>query len=134
MLDAEAIRQGLILFLFLVLSLSVHEWAHAWTALKVGDDTALRQGRVTFNPMAHIDPIGTVLLPLMMFFLSAAGSNIGMIGWAKPVPVDPRNFKHPVRDDLLVTLAGPFSNLVLCLLAAVIGGVFLAKREEGGQS
>ncbi len=124
-LDSAVLTQGLILFLILLGSLCVHEWAHAWTASKLGDPTARLAGRVTFNPMAHIDPIGTIALPLFMIFISASGGGFGVIGWAKPVPVDPRHFKKPVRDDLLVTMAGPFSNLALCLLCAVIGGLAL---------
>ncbi|MGH8018856.1 MAG: site-2 protease family protein [Opitutaceae bacterium] len=124
-LDSTVLTQGLIQFLILLGSLCVHEWAHAWTASKLGDPTARMAGRVTFNPMAHIDPIGTIALPLFMLFLSASGGGFGMIGWAKPVPVDARYFKKPVRDDLLVTMAGPFSNLVLCLVCAVVGGLVL---------
>jgi Zn-dependent protease len=125
-IDANVLRDALITFLMLVISLSVHEWAHAWTALRVGDPTAQMQGRVTFNPMAHIDPIGTVILPLfMLLFRASTGAMIFVPGWAKPVPVNPTYFRHKVRDDLLVTLAGPFSNLVLCLMGATIGGVLL---------
>lgn len=124
-MDSAILTQGLILYLILLGSLCVHEWAHAWTASKLGDPTARMAGRVSLNPMVHIDPIGTVALPLLMIFLSATGGGFGVIGWAKPVPVDPRYFKKPVRDDLLVTLAGPFSNIVLCLLCACVGGLAL---------
>ncbi|MCX5649518.1 MAG: site-2 protease family protein [Planctomycetota bacterium] len=89
-------------------SLTIHEFMHAWTAWKCGDDTALRQGRVTLNPLAHLDPIGTVLL----FF--------GPIGWAKPVPVQPYNFYRPRRDDILVSGAGVAMNLALGILLAVV--------------
>ena len=124
-LDAVVLQRWLIDFLIFVASLTVHEWAHAWTAHRLGDDTALRQGRVTFNPVVHIDPIGTIAMPIFNLVLRVMGSNFGMIGWARPVPVDPRNLKHPVRDDLLITLAGPGSNLVLCLLGGLVGGLFL---------
>ena len=103
-------------FLVLLLSLTVHEAAHAWTAMRLGDDTARRLGRVSLNPIVHIDPVGTLLLPLI-----AMASGSGMIfGWAKPTPVNLRNLRHPRRDNVLVTIAGPASNLVLALLAAII--------------
>lgn len=99
-------------FFALILSLSLHEAAHAFAAKIQGDDTAEREGRLTLNPFPHLDPIGTVLLPLMMMF---AGG--GFFGWAKPVPVDDRNFKSPRLANALVSLAGPFSNLAFSVLA-----------------
>jgi Zn-dependent protease len=103
-------------FLVLLLSLTVHEAAHAWTAMRLGDDTARRLGRVSLNPIVHIDPIGTLLLPLI-----AMASGSGMIfGWAKPTPVNVRNLRHPRRDNVLVTIAGPASNLVLAFIAAIV--------------
>jgi Zn-dependent protease len=114
------IADGLIQYLMLVGLLTFHEFGHAWTAWKCGDDTARLQGRVSLNPIVHIDPIGTVLLPLLMIFLPGAGRFL--IGWAKPVPVNPYNLNHPKRDDILVTLAGPGMNLLLA-----IGLVALAK-------
>ena len=98
-----------------LLSLTVHEAAHAWTADRLGDPTARLLGRVSLNPLVHIDPIGTVLLPLI-----AAVSNFPIIGWAKPVPVNTRRLGHPRRDFMLVAAAGPASNLVLALIAAVL--------------
>lgn len=85
----------------LLVALSVHEWAHAWVADLLGDHTARDMGRLTVNPIAHLDLMGTI-----MFFV------IGF-GWGKPVPVDPRNFRHPLRDSALVAIAGPISNIVL---------------------
>jgi Zn-dependent protease len=82
--------------------------------LKCGDDTARLQGRVSLNPIVHIDPIGTVLLPLMMIFLSPSISRF-MIGWAKPVPVNPYNLRYPKRDDILISMAGPAMNLILAV-------------------
>jgi Zn-dependent protease len=84
-------------------------------ALKCGDDTAKLQGRVSLNPLVHIDPIGTILLPLMMIFLPFGVSRF-MIGWAKPVPVNPHNLRHPRSDDILVTMAGPAMNLILAVV------------------
>ncbi len=92
-----------------LVSLTVHEWAHAFTAWKLGDDTARYAGRLTLNPVAHLDPLGAVL------FLVAG------FGWAKPVPVDARNFRHPVRDSAIVAAAGPLSNLVLAFAVIVVG-------------
>ena len=103
------------LFVILVLSLSFHEAAHAWTADKLGDPTARMLGRLTLNPMAHIDWIGTVLFPLV-----AMWSGLPLIGWAKPVPVNMRNLRHPRRDFAGVALAGPVSNLILAAAAVLI--------------
>ncbi|HEY2330185.1 MAG TPA: site-2 protease family protein [Verrucomicrobiae bacterium] len=114
------IADGLIQYLMLVALLTFHEFGHAWTAWKCGDDTARLQGRVSLNPIVHIDPIGTVLLPLLMIFMPGAGRFL--IGWAKPVPVNPYNLNHPKRDDILVTMAGPGMNLLLA-----VGLVALAK-------
>jgi Zn-dependent protease len=95
----------------LLLSLSVHEWAHAWCAWRLGDDTAARLGRLTLNPVEHVDPVGTLLLPLL-----------GVpFGWAKPVPIEPLHFQHGVSLRMGVALtaaAGPLSNLCLAALAA----------------
>jgi Zn-dependent protease len=105
-----------IIFLVLLFSLSVHEAAHAWSASRLGDDTAKRLGRVTLNPVVHIDPIGTLLLPLV-----ALASGSGMIfGWAKPTPISPRNLGSPRRDSVLVTAAGPASNLLIAVAATLV--------------
>jgi Zn-dependent protease len=117
-------------FVLLIFSLSVHECAHAWMASRLGDQTARLQGRITLNPMYHVDPIGTLLLPGLAIF----GPFIGfgflrgfLFGWAKPTPVITRNFKKIVRDDNLVTLAGPASNLLIVLVAFLfLAGVSLA--------
>jgi Zn-dependent protease len=99
--------------LVLIFSLTVHEAAHAWSASRLGDDTARRLGRVSLNPMVHVDPIGTLLLPVI-----AMVSNAPIIGWAKPTPVNVRNLGHPRRDHILVTAAGPVSNLMIAVAAA----------------
>ena len=91
-----------------LLALSVHEWAHGCVAHKLGDATAKMEGRLTLNPLAHLDPVGTVLFVLVGF------------GWGKPVPVDPRYFKNIKRDTALVALAGPVSNFILALFAFVM--------------
>jgi Zn-dependent protease len=119
-MDSNQLADGLLQYIMLVALLTFHEFGHAWTAWKCGDDTARLQGRVSLNPVVHIDPIGTVMLPLLMIFLPGAGQYL--IGWAKPVPVNSYNLNHPKRDDILVTMAGPGMNLLLA-----IGLVALAK-------
>lgn len=99
----------------LLFSIVVHEYSHAYVAYRAGDDTAARLGRLTLNPVAHIDPIGTLLIPLIQF-LSPVG--LPLIGWAKPVPVNPLRFRSS-EWDIFVSLAGPGSNLVLAVIAAV---------------
>jgi Zn-dependent protease len=108
-------------FVLLLFSLSFHECAHAWMASRLGDQTARLQGRVTLNPMYHIDPIGTLLFPAIIIFGPLLGLRLPfmLIGWAKPTPVLTRNFKKIVRDDNLTTLAGPASNLILVVIALV---------------
>ncbi|HYT76864.1 MAG TPA: site-2 protease family protein [Vicinamibacterales bacterium] len=112
----------------LLISLTVHEAAHAWTADRLGDPTARVLGRVSLNPLVHIDPIGTVLLPLI-----AAFSHLPLIGWAKPVPVSFRNLRHPRRDFMMVAAAGPVSNLLQAVVAAMILRLF-AGFASGGQT
>jgi Zn-dependent protease len=99
----------------LLISLTIHEAAHAWTADRLGDPTARMLGRVSLNPLVHIDWVGTVLLPLLAMF-----SGLLLIGWAKPVPVNTRNLRYPRRDFMLVAAAGPISNLLQALAAAFI--------------
>jgi len=104
-----------ISFGVLLLSLTIHEAAHAWTADRLGDATARLLVRVSLNPLKHIDPIGTVLLPLI-----AAVSHLPLIGWAKPVPVNMRNLRDPRRDFMIVAAAGPISNLLQAVAAALV--------------
>ncbi len=107
----------------LLLSIVVHEVAHAWQARREGDDTAYRLGRITLNPVSHLDPVGSILVP-MVLFLSGSGF---LFGWAKPVPVNPANYREPVAGDIRVSLAGIVSNLILAvgftLLAALLAAV-----------
>ena len=103
-----------ILFAVLLFSLTVHEAAHAWSADRLGDGTARSLGRLSLNPLVHIDPIGTLLFPLLALF-----ANVPLIGWAKPVPVDVRRLRRHRRDYVLVAAAGPASNLALAIVAAV---------------
>ncbi len=125
-MSQQAIVLKLFQFAILLFSLSLHEASHAWMASRLGDQTARRLGRVTLNPIKHIDPIGTLLFPLIAMF-----SGIPLLGWAKPTPVTGRNFKNYKRDDILTTLAGPVSNL-LAAFAAVILLIVIAKTSQLG--
>jgi Zn-dependent protease len=120
----------------MILAITVHETAHGWVAKKFGDNTASMQGRLTLNPIKHIDLIGTVVIPFLTYFTGF------IFGWAKPVPVDARNFKNPRRDMAIVALAGPVSNLLMAvgwaLLIYMVGAnngivsLALAKAAETG--
>lgn len=107
--------------LAVIIGIVVHESAHALAAYILGDSTARSRGRISLNPLAHIDPFGTVLLPLLMVL---AGGPV--FAYAKPVPVHLGNLKNPKRDELLVALAGPLSNILVALLAALVYGVLLS--------
>jgi len=128
-MNLEVLAQGLSGYLCVVLIITAHEFGHAWMASRCGDDTARMLGRVTLNPAAHIDTLGTVILPLLAVFLSASG-NAGVagfiIGWGKPVPVNIGRLRHRVRDDILVTMAGPAMNIALALVAMLVGRIALA--------
>jgi Zn-dependent protease len=113
-----AIVLKLFEFAILVFALSLHEAAHAWMASRLGDPTARMLGRLTLNPIKHIDPFGTILIPLAMLFLFPFGNFL--IGWAKPTPVTTRNFKNVRRDDILTTLAGPVSNVLGAIVATLL--------------
>jgi Zn-dependent protease len=122
-LQSSAFIIAVFEFVLLLFSLSVHECAHAWTASRLGDQTARMMGRVSLNPIDHIDIIGTLIFPALIIFGPFIGLNFfsGMlIGWAKPTPVITRNFKKIRRDDNLTTLAGPASNLLLVLVAFLV--------------
>ena len=116
-MDLQNINWGIIVIQYSVLlfSLSVHEAAHAWMSDRRGDYTARYMGRVSLNPMAHIDPIGTVLFPLLNFI-----SGFPLIGWAKPVPVNPIHLKDPSRDHMHISFAGPAANLLTSLGSLII--------------
>jgi Zn-dependent protease len=116
------IYDGLIQYLMLIALLTFHEFGHAWMAWKCGDDTARLQGRVSLNPVVHMDPIGTVFLPLFMIFGPNSIARY-VLGYAKPVPVNPYNLRNPQRDDILVTLAGPGMNLLLAVLLVALARV-----------
>jgi Zn-dependent protease len=117
-MDTKLLLDGLLIYLCFIPVLTLHEFAHAWVAWKCGDNTAKNLGRVSINPIVHMDAIGTFVLPLLAIYLQISGSVLSgfIIGWGKPVPVDPTNLRNPRRDDTLIALAGPGMNLVLAFL------------------
>ncbi len=116
MFDSNFLRQALLGLPILLFSLTFHEFAHAWTAYRFGDPTAQRMGRMTLNPIVHIDLMGLLVMVLSQF----------RFGWAKPVPVNPSNFRDPRWGDLWVSAAGPISNLILALIAGVMFRLLVA--------
>jgi Zn-dependent protease len=122
-LQHVAILFQLIAFLF---AISVHESAHAWTANRCGDPTARMLGRITLNPVKHIDLLGTVILPLIAML-----THFPVIGWAKPTPVDPRNFKNLVLDDILTSVAGPVSNFIVATAATILLAAIAVTSPNG---
>ena len=119
-MDLEQLRWGALQLILLIISIGLHEFGHAWVADLRGDPLPRLQGRVTLNPFAHTDPIGTIALPAIMIFLSPG---FGLIGWGKPVQISLPNPKTRQMDDIYITLAGPAMNLVLCFVLALIGAL-----------
>ncbi|HET7463033.1 MAG TPA: site-2 protease family protein [Longimicrobium sp.] len=124
-ISQEAIRQFVLALPVLLLAFSVHEFMHAWVALKQGDDTAYKAGRVTLDPRSHIDPIGSLLFPAI-----GALTGAPIIGWARPTPTNPSKYRHYKRGDILVSLAGVVGNLGLAVMFALLhlGAVALARQ------
>ena len=122
------ISQVVVPYLCFIPLLTLHEFAHAWTAWKCGDNTAHSLGRVSFNPAVHMELVGTVLLPLFGLFAGASGWGVAsfIIGWGKPVPVNLSNLLQPRRDDTLVAIAGPLMNLIIAVVLAALGKLTLA--------
>lgn len=116
----EIILQIAIYAFPVLLSITVHEFFHGYTAYKLGDPTAKILGRLTLNPLAHIDLFGTILLPLILIITNSSF----LIAWAKPVPINPLNFKRPYRDMALSSLAGPMSNIILCIAFFILLSLF----------
>jgi len=107
---------SIVIQLFVLLfAITIHEASHAWSAMKKGDPTAYAAGRVSMNPLAHIDPIGTVIMPVLLVIM-----HLPAFGWAKPVPVNPYNLRHPRRDNLWISLAGPAANLTAAVSALLL--------------
>ena len=120
-----SIPSTIIVLFVLLFAITVHEAAHGWAALKMGDPTAYHLGRVTLNPIPHIDPIGTILMPLMLAIMG-----FPFFGWAKPVPVNPLNLRNPRRDNLIISAAGPLSNLTVAFIA-FFGFIILKTLTSG---
>lgn len=120
-LDVATIRLVLLDLFIAIISFTIHEWGHAKMADRLGDDTPRLQGRVTLNPLAHIDLLGTIIIPI----LSAMGffGHLGVIGWAKPVMTNPNNFRNRTVDQAWVTIAGPAMNAVLATVATVAAAI-----------
>ena len=122
-MESAAFTIDVFKFVLLIFSLSVHECSHAWMASRLGDQTARLQGRVTLNPIYHIDPVGTIIMPAIIIFGPLIGFSLFsgiLIGWAKPTPVISRNFTKIRRDENIVTLAGPASNMLLAVVATFV--------------
>jgi Zn-dependent protease len=134
-MDPKMFIDGLLWWIGLVILVTFHEFGHAWMAMKCGDCTARDRGRVSLNPLVHIDLFGTVIVPLAMIFLSMAGSGIGrfLVGWAKPTPVNTRNLHNPKLDDVLVTLAGPWMNLLLAVILTGLARIGVAASNQAMQ-
>jgi len=124
--ELTLIQRIVVWILPVVFAITVHEVAHGWVAKKYGDNTASLQGRLTLNPIKHIDILGTIIIPGLLL-LSFTGF---IFGWAKPVPVDPRNFKNPKRDMAIVALAGPVSNLLMALVWALVARLGVVIETE----
>lgn len=121
MQNLNLIQQLAVFILPLIFAITVHETAHGWVADKLGDHTARLQGRITLNPIPHIDLVGTIIVPLALYAMSTLSGGGGFLfGWAKPVPIDPRNFSNYRRDMALTAIAGPASNLLMLLGWALV--------------
>ncbi len=126
--ELSVIQRIAVWILPVIFAITVHEVAHGWVAKKYGDNTASRLGRLTLNPVKHVDLLGTIILPGLLLM-----TGTGFIfGWAKPVPVDPSNFKRPLQDMAIVALAGPVSNLIMAFIWALIIrlGIFIGTNAE----
>ncbi len=108
--------ENIIAFASLLIAVTIHEFSHAFVADRLGDPTARSYGRLTLNPLAHLDPLGTIMLFIAHF------------GWGKPVPIDPYNFKYPRRDEILVSFAGPLSNFILALVFSRFPVIFMLHK------
>ncbi|HJQ32616.1 MAG TPA: site-2 protease family protein [Pyrinomonadaceae bacterium] len=116
--ETNIVGQLIIYIVVLLLAISAHEAAHAWMSYKFGDDTAYLLGRVTLNPVAHTDPIGTLLIPIVNFFMASSG--FFLIGWGKPTPVNPLRWRNKDLANVMVSLAGIMANLILAIVGFVV--------------
>ncbi|HEV8158473.1 MAG TPA: site-2 protease family protein [Pyrinomonadaceae bacterium] len=127
---ANLVSHLLIYMVVLLLAISAHEAGHAWMSHKFGDDTAYMLGRVTLNPVAHTDPIGTLLIPIISFIFGAVGGALGsipLIGWGKPTPVNPRNWTNYKLANVMVSVAGVLANLILLIIGIVLAKVLMTQ-------
>src|SRR5579872_512924 len=135
-MDGRVLAEGLIQFIGFIAFVALHEFAHAWVAVRCGDDTPRLQGRVTIDPLAHIDLVGTIILPLALVLFGAASGHPLLFGWGKPVQVNLANLRHRRRDDILISAAGPVMNLLLAvvMLAAMklgtLAGITLFESDS----
>ena len=130
---AELVSHLVIFMVVLLLAISAHEAGHAWMSHKFGDDTAYMLGRVTLNPIAHTDPIGTLLIPIVGFLFGAVGGALGaipLIGWGKPTPVNPRNWTNFKLANVMVSIAGVLANLILLVVGFIMAKVMISQGIE----
>lgn len=127
---ANLVSHLVIYMVVLLLAISAHEAAHAWMSYKFGDDTAYLLGRVTLNPVSHTDPIGTLLIPIISFLLSAVGGALGaipLIGWGKPTPVNPRKWERYKLANVMVSIAGVLANLILLIMGIIAAKIMMTQ-------
>lgn len=125
----ELVSNLIIYMVVLLLAISAHEAGHAWMSHKYGDDTAYLLGRVTLNPVAHTDPVGTLLLPILSFVFGAMGgalASIPLIGWGKPTPVNPRNWTKYKQANVMVSIAGILANIILAIIGFTLLKIFIS--------
>src|SRR5918996_3999891 len=120
MQESDLIGQLIIYIVVLLLAISAHEAAHAWMSYRFGDDTAYLLGRITLNPVAHTDPIGTLLIPIVGFIVAFTGGNFFLIGWGKPTPVNPLRWRQKDLANVMVSIAGILANLLIATIAFII--------------
>ncbi len=131
-MNFELILEVILSLLAVFMAIVLHEVAHGFMALRLGDPTAKSRGRLTLNPLAHVDPVGTILIPVMIaLFRFLFGWNLLLFGWAKPVPINPAYFRNPLRGMLYVALAGPGTNVALALVTAGIGRLLIVLVPTG---
>lgn len=127
---ANLVSHLIIYMVVLLLAISAHEAGHAWMSHKFGDDTAYMLGRVTLNPVAHTDPIGTLLIPIIAFILGSMGGALGsipLIGWGKPTPVNPRNWTNYKLANVMVSIAGVLANLILLIIGFIAAKIMMTQ-------
>jgi Zn-dependent protease len=130
-IDPVFLREGLLTFVLIIVGIVFHEWGHAVVADLLGDDTPRADGRVTLNPMPHIDPVGTIVVPLVNIFV--LGGSMPFIGWGRPVVTSTADPRSRWRNEVLVALAGPAANLLVALLAVLVGAFVVVAQPRLGE-